>query len=267
MSPEAVKRWLVFADPHVPYVNAPAWNCTMKAIGIVKPHGVVCLGDFAECASVSHWQWKNKRKPPLDYQLADAGPEIIIINEWADKLDKVMKRAKVKEMIFSEGNHENWFNAFVEGHPHLAQTKHAFGNGYLFKDIIGAKRRGWQYIPVGKRFKLGKLYLYHGHLYKGIHHAKNHLNKLGVSVMYGHHHDIQQHDVTHEDGPKSAWSIGCLKSFEHEMANEFMNRGPMNWGHAFATVDVYGCGMFTVNVTRIINGQCSLWGKVIDGNE
>jgi len=46
-----------------------------------------------------------------------------------------------------------------------------------------------------------------------------------------------------------------------------MARAPSNWGHAFAVVDFWDKGIFSVHVVRIIRGQCSLWGRVIDGNK
>ena len=83
--------------------------------------------------------------------------------------------------------------------------------------------------------------------------------------MYGHWHDIQQMSATHLDGPKSAWSIGCLKDMSNE-ANAWLNGRSINWAHAFAIVDFYRGGLFTVHVIQIINGKTSLWGELIDGN-
>ena len=82
--------------------------------------------------------------------------------------------------------------------------------------------------------------------------------------MYGHHHDLQQSSVTHLDGVKSAWSIGCLKDMKAEK-NEFLQGRMHNWGHAFAIVDFYDKGFFTVHVIQIINGKTSLWGELIKG--
>ena len=83
--------------------------------------------------------------------------------------------------------------------------------------------------------------------------------------MYGHHHDIQQTSVTHLDGPKSAWAIGCLKDMNAE-ANKWLGNRQVNWGHAFSIVDYYDKGMFTVSVINILYGRMSLWGELIDGN-
>ena len=84
-------------------------------------------------------------------------------------------------------------------------------------------------------------------------------------MMYGHWHDIQQHSVTHVDGPKSAWSIGCLKDMAGE-SNLWLQNRATNWAHAFAIVDFYNKGLFSVHVVQIIKGETSLWGKVLNGN-
>ena len=82
--------------------------------------------------------------------------------------------------------------------------------------------------------------------------------------MYGHWHDLQQSSVTHMDGQKSAWSIGCLKDMSSE-ANLWLDGRRINWAHAFAVVDYYDKGLFTVHVISIIEGKTSLWGQLIEG--
>ena len=88
--------------------------------------------------------------------------------------------------------------------------------------------------------------------------------RLGTNVMYGHHHDIQQSSMTHMDGQKSAWSIGCLKDMRNEQ-NTWLGGRPINWSHAFAIVDFFTKGHFTVHVIQIIDGRTSLWGELING--
>ena len=88
--------------------------------------------------------------------------------------------------------------------------------------------------------------------------------RLGANVMYGHHHDLQQASVTHMDGVKSAWSIGCLKDMSEEQ-NEWLGGRRINWAHAFAIVDFFAKGHFTVHVIQIIDGETSLWGELIKG--
>ena len=82
--------------------------------------------------------------------------------------------------------------------------------------------------------------------------------------MYGHWHDLQQMSATHMDGPKSAWSIGCLKDMEAEK-NLWLDHRRINWAHAFAIVDFYEKGLFTVHIIQIIRGTTCLWGEIIKG--
>ena len=57
----------------------------------------------------------------------------------------------------------------------------------------------------------------------------------------------------------------CLKDMSGEK-NEWLGNRKINWAHAFAIVDFFEGGHFTVHVIQIIDGQTSLWGELIDGN-
>ena len=76
------KRGIVTPDKHFPLHDEKAINCLLKAINLIKPDFYIDLGDVGEFESVSHWQWKKKKRPPLEYQLPfveeevkDANPE------------------------------------------------------------------------------------------------------------------------------------------------------------------------------------------------
>ena len=38
------------------------------------------------------------------------------------------------------------------------------------------------------------------------------------------------------------------------------------WAHAFAIVDYYQKGRFTVDIVQIIDGRTTVWGELLDGN-
>ena len=59
-------------------------------------------------------------------------------------------------------------------------------------------------------------------------------------------------------------NTGCLKDMRPE-ANGWLNYRDVNWSHAFAIVDFYNKGLFTVHIVQIINGKTSLWGELIEG--
>ena len=47
--------------------------------------------------------------------------------------------------------------------------------------------------------------------------------------------------------------------------NEWLGGRKINWSHAFAIVDFFTRGHFTVHVIQIIDGKTSLWGELING--
>ena len=250
-----VKRYIVTPDKHFPMADMKAISVVCQAIEIIKPDGYIDLGDTGEWESVSHWQWKKKKRPPLEYQLPFVAKEIEEVNKGMDIIDESLDKVNVKEKHFVEGNHEDWLNRFVEENPYLAKD-------FLVKNAIKLGQRGYKYHPLGKMLKIGKLNFYHGHHFAGINHTRNHLLRLGGNVMYGHHHDIQQSSVTHIDGVKSAWSIGCLKDMSAE-SNEWLGNRQHNWQHAFAIVDFHKGGNFNVTVHQIVNGVSTVDGKVL----
>ena len=251
-----VKRYIVTPDKHFPLHDQKAINVLCKAIEIIKPDGYIDLGDVGEFSSTSHWQWAKKKRPPLEYQLPFVHQDILDVNKGMDMIDESLDKANVKIKHFVEGNHDDWLNKFVVENPYLSDLK--------FSKAVRLKERGYKYHKIGKLLRIGKLNFYHGHHYAGVQHTRNHLIRMGGNVMYGHHHDIQQSSVTHIDGAKSAWSIGCLKDMTAE-ANAWLGDRAVNWGHAFAIVDFYHNGLFTVHIVQIIDGKTSLWGELIKG--
>ena len=68
-----MKRYIVTPDKHFPLHNQKSINILKKVIVQVKPDGYIDLGDTGEWEGASHWKWKKKAKPTLEWYL----PEII----------------------------------------------------------------------------------------------------------------------------------------------------------------------------------------------
>ena len=253
-----IKRAIATPDKHFPLADMPAINALCKAIEIVKPDIYVDLGDVGEWEAFSHWKWKRKKAPPLEFLIKDFDKDVKAVNAGMDIIDEALDKSGCGKKYITEGNHDDWLNLAVEKYPYIPQ--------YKFANAVNLADRGYTYYPFGKHLKIGKLYFYHGHQYGGQYHTSNHLRKLGCNVMYGHWHDLQQMSATHMDGPKSAWSIGCLKNMKAS-ANEWLSNRRINWAHAFAIIDFYGRGNFTVDVVQIIDGRCCVWGEMVDGNK
>tara|TARA_R100000742_G_C4278278_1_gene100897 strand:- start:887 stop:1669 length:783 start_codon:yes stop_codon:yes gene_type:complete len=253
-----VKRVVVTPDKHAPIHDRAAINVVKKSIEIVKPDIYVDLGDLGEWGSVSHWQWKRKKKPPVEYIIPEIEKDVKGVNELLDEIDESLDKANTKKKYVCAGNHDEWCDMFVQQYPYLKQ--------YKFKTACRFDERNYKYYKPGKYLKIGKLFFYHGHHFGGQYHAANHLRKLGCNIMYGHHHSLQQDSVTYMDGPKAAWSLGCLKDMSDEK-NAWLGGRQHKWAHAFAVVDYYKGGRFTVHIVQIVDGKASLWGELIDGNK
>jgi|TARA_R110000824_G_scaffold2197_7_gene10299 hypothetical protein len=251
-----IKRAIVTPDKHFPLADKAAINVLKKTIEIVKPDIYIDLGDVGEWSAFSAWKFKRRKAPPLEYLIDDFEKDVKDVNEGMDTIDESLDKANCKERYITEGNHDNWLNYAVAKYPYIPQ--------YKFANAVDLAGRGYKYYPFGKHLKIGKLYFYHGHQFGGQYHAANHLRKMGCNIMYGHWHDLQQHSMTHMDGPKSAWSIGCLKDMSPK-ANDWLDHRNINWSHGFAIVDFYKAGLFTVHIIQIINGRTSLWGELIEG--
>ena len=253
-----VKRAIATPDKHFPLADMQAIKALCTAIEIVKPDIYIDLGDIGEWEAFSHWKYKRRKAPPLEFLIKEFDEDVKEVNKGMDQIDESLDKSNCKEKYITEGNHDNWLNMAVERYPYIPQ--------YRFANAVKLNDRGYKYYAFGKYLKMGKLYFYHGHQYGGQYHAANHIRKLGCNVMYGHWHDLQQMSATHMDGPRSAWSIGCLKDMGPK-SNEWLANRRINWAHAFAIVDFFKGGLFTVHIIQIIKGKTSLWGELIDGNK
>jgi predicted phosphodiesterase len=250
-----IKRAIVIPDQHYPLHDYKAVSCVLKAIRLVEPDIFVNLGDVGEWSSVSHWNWKKKKKPPLEMLLPIIDDEIKKVSDGVDKMTMALDHVGCNERHMLTGNHDDWLNQFKEAHPYLTE--------YTFEKALKLDERGYRTHPHNRLLKIGKLGFIHG-AYVCVHHAKKHLAQYGMSIMYGHTHDIQRFTHTRHDNTIASWSLGCLKRMDAE-SNEWLSGRLVNWGHAFAIVDFFPDGNFKVEVVEIVNGRTSVWGQVIDG--
>jgi predicted phosphodiesterase len=246
-------RVVVFPDIHFPNEDKKAFGCALNVIKTVEPTAFLLIGDFADGESVSHWQWSKKKRPPTEYQLPAIYKEIEEVNLGLDKIDKVLEEVDCDKKILAQGNHELWFDHFVEENPFLPEI----GSRNAFK----IDERGYEWHPYGEVFKIlgSKLYAYHGGHYMGVAHARTHALQLGCNVIYGHTHDSQKATVQHIDGAHMAYSLGCLT----DMSKSYLKGRPTNWSHNVAVLDIFTNNNFNLVVLDIVNGVTSYGGEVI----
>jgi hypothetical protein len=218
----------------------------------------VNIGDVGEWGSVSHWEWKKKRRPPLEYQVPLIDIEIAKVKKQLDRVDEALDKVRCKDKHITVGNHDVWLDNFVTENPVIPQ--------YGFVEALGLRERGYTVHKFGEYYKRGHLRFTHGYQYKGVMHARNHLLATGCNLIYGDKHDVMAYSIKHIDGRKGAWCIGCLKRLDNE-SNEFLKGRPHNWGHALCWVDFFANGDFVVSLLEITNGRTIVWGEAINGNK
>ena len=121
-----VRRAIVTPDKHFPLADNKAISCVTQAIEIVKPDIYVDLGDVGEWEGSSHWHWRKKKRPPLEYQTPFIDKDIKDVNKGMDIIDEALDKVNCKEKHMIEGNHDDWMNRFVDEHPYL--------KGYMVND-------------------------------------------------------------------------------------------------------------------------------------
>ena len=251
-----MKRAIVVPDQHFPIHDESAVKVVLKAIEFVKPDIFINLGDVGEWESVSSWQYKRRKRPPIEYQLKEMIQEIKEVNKCIDRFDKVLDKVKCKERYILAGNHDEWLDAWVEENPYLDQ--------YTFRNACKWDERGYEYRVYNEVLSLGKLNFIHG-AYTTVTHAKKHLDAYGANIVYGHVHDIQRHSHTKlDDDGIASWSMGCLKDMSAEK-NRWLKGRLHNWNHAFGIVTWFDDDLFQLEPIEIVKGKCSVWGKIIKG--
>lgn len=255
MKPKTV---LVIPDTHVTYKGAPeggidpaAESVLFQAIDIVKPNECVHLGDVGEWDSVSHWQWKRRRRPPFEYQLPAIQAETKVVNEWLDKLDNSLNKVKCSKTTIIEGNHEVWCNAFAE-----EEARPEFKS----RSLMRVEERGYEWYEHGSFAKIGKLHATHGGHFTGLHHAYKTVLGLSASCIYAHFHNVEFAHIMHLGGAYGAWAAGCLC----KLNKRFLHHRPSSWSHALAIVHVESDGHFHVEIIDIFNGVGYIYGRRVE---
>lgn len=91
-------KFVAIPDCHIPYEDKRALNTALKIAEWYEPDEIVILGDFLDCAPVSHWNRKNL-KERKNLNMAD---DFKLANKYLDRIQKITKK-----VTYLEGNHES----------------------------------------------------------------------------------------------------------------------------------------------------------------
>ena len=154
------QRGIIIPDQHYPLHDKAAVNCVVKAIRKIKPDVFVNLGDVGEWEAVSAWKYKDKKLPPLEFQLPIVNEDIRLVNEGLDIWDEVLDEVKCKKKYLLQGNHDLWLDNFSNKYPYLSN--------YSFFKACKIKERGYKYTEYNLPLKIGKLHSFMEHLLQHI---------------------------------------------------------------------------------------------------
>ena len=250
-SDKPFQSYLVIGDVHVPEHNMVAVKSILHLMDDVKFDGFINLGDFMDLGCISHWN-KSKRLTSEGMKLKE---DYIIGNAILDEFDKRLPKNCDKHYLF--GNHEDWYNQFIEYNPMLEGMLDPYNELHL-------EDRGYNVIKVyNNSLKIGQLTFKHGQ-YTGMHYVKKHLDMSHTNVMFGHLHSARMRFESSDCKELSlaGYCLGCLC----DMAPSYMKNMPNKWTHGFAVVHFFENGDFDVDLKRIVHGKFVYNGKVYNGN-
>lgn len=243
-----IKKALILPDSHVPFEDKRAYALMLKVAKYVKPDEIVILGDYLDFYSVSAHAKDSELANLTLKQEVDAGSKRL------EELDILFPRAK---KVFIEGNHEFRLARYLRD-----RAPDLFGLVDL-PEILGLnKRKNWKWIPYGpyQKYKVlkSKLHARHEPLAGS---AKATATRAMASVIYGHIHSIEEHQVVSMDGSNyRAISVGWLGDTKHKAFSYVKNHA--QWSHGFGIVHVLPNGDWFHQTIHIIDYQCVYAGKL-----
>lgn len=236
---------MILNDLQIPFHSIPALAIVKQIIEAEKPDGVILNGDIVDCYQLSEFS----KSPLTDVVLLDEIHAAQELMAWLSNVTDPDKR------IWIGGNHEDRVRRYVWAHaPSLGQL------GSLSFDVLfELKKYGFQWIPYGGWYKLGKLVVTHGSMVRqhSGYTARAHYDRFGCSVLIGHTHRMGQYHVRTAMDDHIAVENGCLCRLDPEYESY------PNWQQGFAIVHVHPGGLFSIEQVRILNESFAVYGGTV----
>jgi hypothetical protein len=252
--------WVWLFDIHSPKIHKPTWNAALHFISDNKKaiRGVGKGGDQNDNGEISH---HNKKK--IIFREKGAYKRN---TEYYDKnvltpLEMALQPDTHK--VWIEGNHDDWENQLVQEQPELEGTVERRG-------LLNLDERGWEFVPTGNIYKLGKLGVIHGETLTGLgnqgstYHAKKAVESYGRSLLYGHLHSPQSFARIAPFVQTDKHMAWCSPIIGFTNPSYLRNR-PTAWVNGFTIVEVRDDGNFNVMPIVVTGGKFSFGGKTYGG--
>ncbi len=255
-----LKKFLFLTDLHYGFERTASRHKVgmhdPKAMGVAlqfasdfKPDVLIIGGDVLDCGAVSH---HNKGKPGKVEGLRILADAEGCTRDFMEPLNSL----KIPVKKFIKGNHEKWLDDISDEMPGL--------EGLLDLPRL-LPLDGWDIIPQGGHYNLGKLTFIHGdQISGGDHCAKAAVIAYERSVRMGHFHTAQVYTkntpVDNQLG-KTGAAIGCLAKKDPSYGKGKPNRHVQGFDFGYVFPD----GTYSDQQIIITNGRTVVNGKVYNG--
>lgn len=204
-----MKTVLWFCDAHdVPDVDKSRFHLLGQLIADKRPDTIIQGGDFLSMESLSHWD-KDKRQIIEGRRLAKDLQSAIeswkIVEGYVQKVAKYDRYVKRKfyhpDLVWFEGNHEDWLNQYVQRKPewegiievpnHLEINENLFASfDYVpWKEIRVIDGILYCHAPIGRT----------GPIYSKYITTKALIDMSNIPIVFGHTHRRQDDTIARYD--------------------------------------------------------------------
>ena len=225
-----MKDLLLIGDPHAhPDYDNDRFTLVGQAVVKYQPDVVLCLGDFADMPSLSHFDrgktsFEGKRYWKDIEAVNDAYAKMMApIRDYQRKLVEGNRKRYSPQLVMVTGNHCDRINKLVESDSRLHGT-------VGLHDLPWYKSgEGWDVVPFKQFKEIEGVHFVHyvptkmGTATSSKHLAYTIIQEKAVSVVVGHSHVLDYYEKARPDGSKFfGLSAGC---FCHEDHDEAWSRG------------------------------------------
>lgn len=256
--PKDIKQAVAAYDSHYPQYHKPTWEALLEYVKENPPDIFIFGGDQLTLDCISH----HTKGMPL-YRLRRGYKNDI---EGFDKdmltpLEKLLPRDCEKVWII--GNHERFEYDLIEEHPELEGAIDHVA-------LLRLRERGWNIIPLGHAYRLGKLNVVHGEILSGIGNqvgvfpSRKALELYAGNVLAGHTHAPQSFTKVSPVQVTNKWQATIAPIIGAVNPSYLRNR-PTAWLNGFVVIDSFKNGQFNLYSVIVYDGRFSYGGKVYGG--
>lgn len=232
---ETQKKVTVMADIHFPYPHKPSLSVALGRAEERKPDLIIILGDLIDFYKISKFNKRPTERRPYEEMM-----------EARAFLEDLRSRFPDAQIIYKEGNHEERLDRYVSD---KAPDVYELFVGAFEREM---KLKELKIAYVRTRFRIGKLWLLHGHETpaKSPKYICNTMYQyIGDHFLVAHFHR-EDHKEFKNIRDEYYWggAASCLcKDMEYAPLNQ--------WTRGFTEIDFDRDGRFRAHNYKIVKGE------------